>query len=161
PATARVSAQRGGRVGFPPRDATVRGAASPGGATYLAPMCGERLAAFAALLGVLGLGARPAAADGVNIQSSVYKLKNGMTVILSEDHSLPLVAVNISYNVGSRFEPPKRTGFAHLFEHLMFMGTERVPTGAYDAWMEAAGGRNNAWTSEDRTDYFDMAPKTG
>ncbi len=120
----------------------------------------KRLAAFAVALGMLGVGARPAAAEGVNVPSAVYKLKNGMTVILSEDHSLPLVAVNISYNVGSRFEAPKRTGFAHLFEHLMFMGTERAPTGSFDQWMEAVGGSNNAWTSEDRTDFHEVGPKT-
>jgi len=88
------------------------------------------------------------------------KLPNGLVVIFSEDHAVPQVAVNISYNVGSRVERPGRTGFAHLFEHLMFMGTQRAPTKAFDAWMEQAGGRNNAWTAEDRTDYFDIAPPT-
>ncbi|WP_394826200.1 M16 family metallopeptidase [Pendulispora albinea] len=119
----------------------------------------RRVASFA-LTAVLALGAWPAAAEGIRIPHVVHKLKNGMTVILSEDHSLPLAVVNVSYNVGSRFEAPKRTGFAHLFEHLMFMGTRRAPTGSYDAWMEALGGANNAWTSEDRTDYFDVGPKT-
>jgi predicted Zn-dependent peptidase len=57
-------------------------------------------------------------------------------------------------------ERPGRTGFAHLFEHLMFMGTRRAPPKTFDAWMEEAGGRNNAWTAEDRTDYFDIAPPT-
>jgi zinc protease len=85
-------------------------------------------------------------------------LPNGMTVILSEDHTVPLAAVNVSYTVGSRMERPGRTGFAHLFEHLMFMGTRRAPTKAFDAWMEETGGRNNAWTADDRTDYFDIAP---
>ena len=61
---------------------------------------------------------------------------------------------------GSRFEAPHRSGFAHLFEHLMFMGTRRAPTGKFDEWMEEAGGDNNAWTSEDRTDYYDVAPQT-
>ena len=81
-----------------------------------------------------------------------------MTVLLSEDHSLPKVVVNIGYWVGSRFEEPHRTGFAHLFEHLMFMGTQRAPSGQFDKWMEAAGGSNNAYTTEDRTDYYDLAP---
>src|SRR6185369_5423925 len=84
--------------------------------------------------------------------------KNGLTVVLHEDHTLPIVAVNVMVKVGSRFEEPKRTGFAHLFEHLMFMGTHRVPTKMFDAWMEAEGGSNNAWTSEDRTDYHEVAP---
>jgi len=87
-----------------------------------------------------------------------YSLPNGLVVILHEDHTLPLVAVNTMVKVGSRFEEVKRTGFAHLFEHLMFMGTRRVPTKMFDAWMEAEGGGNNAWTSEDRTDYFDVGP---
>jgi len=81
-----------------------------------------------------------------------------MTVILHENHEVPLVVVNISYAVGSRHEVSGRTGFAHLFEHLMFMGTRRVPTKAFDSWMEGAGGWNNAWTSNDRTDYYDVGP---
>lgn len=86
-------------------------------------------------------------------------LPNGLRVIFHVDHATPTAVVNVSYRVGSRFEQPKRTGFAHLFEHLMFMGTKRAPTKAFDAWMEAAGGWNNAWTSEDRTDYYDVGPK--
>ncbi len=111
--------------------------------------------AAAALVAALAL---PRAAGAVEVPFTKYALANGMTVILHEDHSLPLVAVNVSYKVGSRFEEPRRTGFAHLFEHLMFMGTRRVPTKMFDAWMEAEGGWNNAWTSEDRTDYFDVGP---
>src|SRR5277367_3206438 len=101
-----------------------------------------------------------ARADDVAIPNTTSKLANGLTVILHEDHALPIVTVNVAYHVGSRFEEPKRTGFAHLFEHLMFMGTRRAPTKAFDAWMEQAGGQNNAWTAEDRTDYFDIAPST-
>ena len=94
----------------------------------------------------------------IDVPFTKYTLPNGLVVILHEDHSLPLVVVNTMVKVGSRFEEPKRTGFAHLFEHLMFMGTRRVPTKMFDAWMEAAGGSNNAWTSSDRTDYFDIGP---
>ena len=104
--------------------------------------------------------AESAHADGVKIPFTTEKLANGMTVVLHEDHALPIVVVNVSYGVGSRYEAPKRTGFAHLFEHLMFMGTRRAPTKMFDAWMEAAGGWNNAWTSEDRTDYYDVGPPT-
>ncbi len=85
-------------------------------------------------------------------------LPNGLVLIVSPDATVPEVAVNISYAVGSRVERPGRTGFAHLFEHLMFMGTRRAPAKTFDAWMEQVGGRNNAWTAEDRTDYFDIAP---
>ncbi|MBX3231731.1 MAG: insulinase family protein [Labilithrix sp.] len=81
-----------------------------------------------------------------------------MTVILHESHAVPTVVVNVSYDVGSRYEAKGRTGFAHLFEHLMFMGTKRVPTKMFDLWMEGAGGWNNAWTSNDRTDYYDVGP---
>ncbi|MBL8741316.1 MAG: insulinase family protein, partial [Myxococcales bacterium] len=87
-----------------------------------------------------------------------YELPNGMVVILSPDHTVPMVAVNVMVKVGSHFEADKRTGFAHLFEHLMFMGTDRVGSGKFDQLMEGEGGWNNAWTSEDRTDYFDVAP---
>jgi predicted Zn-dependent peptidase len=83
-----------------------------------------------------------------------------MVVIFSEDHAVPQVDVNTAYAVGSRVERPGRTGFAHLFEHLMFMGTRRVPTRAFDGWMEQAGGRNNAETGQDMTDYYDLAPPT-
>ncbi len=101
-----------------------------------------------------------AAADGVHIPFAKSTLANGIVVVLSPDAAVPQVAVNVSYSVGSRMERAGRTGFAHLFEHLMFMGTRRAPTRAFDAWMEGAGGRNNAWTAEDRTDYFDIAPPT-
>ena len=77
-----------------------------------------------------------------------------MTVILREDHTVPLVTVNIWYRVGSKDEPPHHSGFAHLFEHLMFMGTHRVPTGQYDKIMEGGGGNNNASTAEDRTNFY-------
>ena len=93
-----------------------------------------------------------------SIQYEKYVLPNGLTVILHEDHSLPVAAVNLRYRVGSKDEPARRSGFAHLFEHLMFMGTKRVPNGKFDTIMEAAGGQNNADTAEDRTDYYESGP---
>ncbi|MFO0613883.1 MAG: pitrilysin family protein [Polyangiaceae bacterium] len=102
--------------------------------------------------------ARAADAPKLEIPFTQFTLPNGLNVILSEDHTVPIVSVNIIVKVGSRFEADRRSGFAHLFEHLMFMGTDRVPTGQYDAWMEGDGGWNNAWTSEDRTDYYDVGP---
>lgn len=111
------------------------------------------------LAGTLGVTSSEADAD-VRIPFTKTTLPNGMVVILHEDHAVPQVVLNVSYDVGSRFEVAKRTGFAHLFEHLMFMGTKRAPTKAFDAWMEAAGGWNNAWTSQDRTDYYDVGPPT-
>ena len=92
------------------------------------------------------------------LQYEKYTLPNGMTVILREDHSLPVAAVSVWYKVGSKDEPARRSGFAHLFEHLMFMGTKRVPNGSFDTIMEGAGGSNNASTGEDRTEYHESGP---
>lgn len=113
---------------------------------------------FAAALALSAVLAAGSASADVSVPYTRSTLPNGMTVILHENHDVPVVVVNISYGVGSRFEVQGRTGFAHLFEHLMFMGTRRVPTKAFDAWMEGAGGWNNAWTSSDRTDYYDVGP---
>jgi zinc protease len=92
------------------------------------------------------------------IETEKYQLPNGMIVILHEDHSVPVACVNTWYYVASKDEAPGRSGFAHLFEHLMFMGTERVPGGEFDQIMEAGGGWNNATTSKDRTNYFSTGP---
>jgi zinc protease len=85
-------------------------------------------------------------------------LPNGLEVILHEDHSTPMVVVNTWYKVGSGDEKPGRTGFAHLFEHVMFMGSENVPVGQFDKWLEAAGANNNGSTTEDRTNYYESMP---
>src|SRR3954469_17938072 len=106
----------------------------------------------------LALAASPARSLDLPITQS--KLPNGLTLIVHEDHLLPEVATNLIYRVGSKNEQPGRTGFAHLFEHLMFMGTKRAPSKAFDEWMEAAGGSNNAWTSSDFTDYHETGPST-
>jgi zinc protease len=85
-------------------------------------------------------------------------LPNGLEVILHEDHSTPIVAVNTWYKVGSGDEKPGRTGFAHLFEHVMFTGSQNVPTGQFDKLLEAAGANNNGSTTEDRTNYYETMP---
>lgn len=87
-----------------------------------------------------------------------FVLPNGLTVILHEDHTTPTVGVNVYYHVGSGREKPGRTGFAHLFEHLMFEGSGHVPEGAFDEWLEAAGGTNNGSTNSDRTNYYEDVP---
>jgi zinc protease len=87
-----------------------------------------------------------------------FTLPNGLNVILHEDHSVPVVSVNVWYNVGSARELPGRTGFAHLFEHLMFMGSGHVKTGEFDTWLEGAGGTNNGSTANDRTNYWINVP---
>jgi zinc protease len=86
-----------------------------------------------------------------------FTLANGLRVILHEDHSTPMVAFNILYDVGARDEDPDRTGFAHLFEHLMFGGSVNIPN--YDEPLQMAGGENNAYTTNDITNYYIQLPK--
>lgn len=90
------------------------------------------------------------------IEFERFKLKNGLTVIVHEDKSTPLAAVNILYNVGARDESPEKTGFAHLFEHLMFSGSANVPD--FDNYIQNAGGDCNAFTNNDVTNYYDTIP---
>lgn len=91
------------------------------------------------------------------IDYSEYRLANGLTVIVNRDRLSQLAAVNLLYRVGARNEEPVRTGFAHLFEHLMFRGTERVPD--FDMPVQIACGENNAFTNNDYTDYYMTMPK--
>ncbi|MDT4969306.1 MAG: zinc protease [Acidobacteriota bacterium] len=86
------------------------------------------------------------------------KLKNGLRVITVEDHSAPVIAISITYNVGSRNERQGRTGFAHLFEHMMFKGSENVGTGEHFYLIFNNGGNMNGTTNEDRTNYFEALP---
>src|SRR5678816_1877162 len=87
-----------------------------------------------------------------------FTLANGLHVILVEDHTVPLAYVNMLHDVGSARELPGRTGFAHLFEHLMFMGSKNAKYGVFDQSLEAVGGTNNASTSNDVTNYWIMVP---
>jgi len=107
---------------------------------------------------LLSLLAAPAAAQQVSIPHTTFTLPNGLRVIVAEDHSAPLAAVNVWYHVGSGYERPGRTGFAHLFEHIMFEGSKNVPEGDFDNWLEAAGARNNGSTTNDRTNYYEVMP---
>ena len=100
----------------------------------------------------------PAAGPRLEVPFTQFTLPNGLHVILHEDHTVPLLTVNVWYNVGSAREKPGRTGFAHLFEHLMFMGSKNVKYGDFDQLLEAAGGTNNASTAEDRTNYYIDVP---
>jgi zinc protease len=97
---------------------------------------------------------------GLELPYGQTRLQNGLNVIVHEDHTVPLVAVNLLYRVGAKNEQPGRTGFAHLFEHLMFMGTARAPARGFDQLIESGGGTNNAWTSTDFTDYHEVGPST-
>jgi zinc protease len=103
-----------------------------------------------------GVGAQPAAPLEVPFRQ--FRLDNGLNVILHRDTSVPVVAVNLWYHVGSAHERPGRTGFAHLFEHLMFEGSKHVAEGEFDTLLEAAGGNNNGSTSSDRTNYIIDVP---
>lgn len=96
--------------------------------------------------------------DPVSLSMQTYELDNGLTVILSPDHSAPVVAVNLWYHVGSANEDPGRTGFAHLFEHMMFQGSANVDGDGHFGYVERAGGTLNGSTSSDRTNYYEVVP---
>lgn len=100
-----------------------------------------------------------AATSVPNVAYEKYTLPNGLDVILVEDHKLPVTAVNIWYHVGPANEAPGLTGFAHLFEHMMFAATKHVPRGMADQLLEGAGATDsNGSTDFDRTNYFDTVP---
>jgi zinc protease len=124
--------------------------------------------ALSATLGLLGpalaapaLAQAPAAAHGesaINIPFEHYTLPNGLHVILSADHTIPQAAVDVWYHVGSKNELPGKTGYAHMFEHVMFTGSGHVPYGMHDRLTEGVGGNNNGSTTNDRTNYFENVP---
>ncbi len=97
-------------------------------------------------------------AQQLRVPYESFTLSNGLQVIVHEDHSVPIVAVNTWYHGGSGDEHLGRTGFAHLFEHIMFMGSQHVPTGRFDQLLEGAGADNNGSTTEDRTNYYETGP---
>src|SRR4026209_1900399 len=103
---------------------------------------------------------QPSEPKKLELAYSQFTLANGLNVILHEDHSVPVVTVNMWYQVGSARERTGRTGFAHLFEHLMFMGSGHVKPGEFDQWLEAAGGDNNGSTENDRTNYWINVPSS-
>ncbi len=94
----------------------------------------------------------------LSVPYTQFTLPNGLHVILHEDHTVPLATVNVWYHVGSAREKPGRTGFAHLFEHLMFEGSQHVKEGEFDTLLEAAGATNNGSTENDRTNYYIDTP---
>ena len=123
------------------------------------------LTAAAIALAALGTGAAhaqpaPAAAtaQGLQIDTDYFTLPNGLRGVLARDATVPTATVAVYYGIGFRVEPRDRTGFAHLFEHLMFMGSENVPRGAFDRNLYNAGGVNNGSTRFDFTNYFEVAP---
>src|SRR5438105_8383428 len=118
----------------------------------------KRAALLVALAIAAPVAAQPAAAPPIEVKYTQFTLANGLHVILHEDHSVPIVTVNTWYRVGSANELPGRTGFAHMFEHLMFMGSGHAPYGEFDAQLETVGGGNNASTAHDRTNYYIDVP---
>jgi zinc protease len=114
-------------------------------------LCGAAVARMPAVIAQSG-------SSEIRIPYERYTLANGLTVILSPDHTTPTVAVDVWYHVGSKNELPGRTGFAHLFEHVMFTGSGHVPYGLHDKLTEGVGGSNNGTTSNDRTTYFETVP---
>jgi predicted Zn-dependent peptidase len=98
------------------------------------------------------------AKSGFQIPVDYHKLPNGLRVVLSEDHTAPTVVVAMYYNIGFRIEPKDRTGFAHLFEHLMFQGSQNAPKGTFDKLIMGNGGVNNGSTRFDYTNYFEVVP---
>jgi len=112
-----------------------------------------------ALISVSTACTRAPLADKLKISYEKYVMPNGLQVILHTDHSDPIISYAIMYHVGSSRETPGKTGFAHLFEHLLFGGSENVPAGKLWKILEGAGGQNNGFTERDITTYFEMFPK--
>ena len=117
----------------------------------------KRLGTVIALAVIMLLATAVFADDLPELKFEKYVLPNGLNVILSEDHSIPMVAVNVWYHVGSKNEKPGRTGFAHLFEHLMFEGSEHHNE-LFHSGIDKYGGTNNGSTAEDRTNYWENVP---
>jgi zinc protease len=112
-----------------------------------------------AALAIFLTGCKPKSASDLSIPFEKYTLANGLDVILSEDHSDPIVALTIQYHVGSNRETAGRTGFAHLFEHIMFQRSENVPEDQFFKIVQDAGGTLNGGTGNDATTYYEVVPK--
>ena len=114
----------------------------------------------AASLGAAAAGAAPARAQQLHFDVKRAKLENGLRVVMLVDHTSPTVAVDVVYDVGARNEERGRTGFAHLFEHMMFQGSANVPRGEHFKLVTSHGGQLNGTTSADRTNYFELLPSS-
>ncbi|WP_338502381.1 pitrilysin family protein [Sphingomonas kaistensis] len=115
--------------------------------------------AVPALASAQGAAPLPALVKDVKIPNQVFKLQNGLTVVVHEDRKAPVVAVSVWYNVGSKDEPQGKTGFAHLFEHLMFNGSENLPDDYFTYTTQIGATDLNGTTNFDRTNYFQTVPK--
>ena len=115
--------------------------------------------ALAVVMLALAVSPAPAAVRPPKLEYRITTLDNGLTVVLSEDHSTPIVHLQLWYHVGSKNERPGRTGFAHLFEHLMFKGSKNVEPEAHTSFISSVGGQRNAYTTEDATVFWETAPQ--
>ena len=133
-----------------------------------------RIAPFTLLAAALVVGACATNADppalapatvpaaesgGISVDTEYYRLPNGLKVVLAPEHSVPTVTVAVYYGIGFRIEPRDRTGFAHLFEHLMFQGSANAPKGTFDEIIYNSGGINNGSTRFDFTNYYEVVPR--
>src|SRR5215467_9392439 len=125
---------------------------------FIREACLKLLSAFALILGAIAV-AQQAPSRIPKVVFTDTTLDNGLRVIISEDHFAPVYAIAISYKVGSRDERKGRTGFAHLFEHMMFKGSENVGPGELDYLIYTNGGGLNGTTNTDRTLYYETLPK--
>jgi zinc protease len=112
----------------------------------------------AAVFAAVALTTLDAAVRPPKLQYEITTLPNGLRVILSEDHSTPIVHVSVAYHVGSKNERAGRTGFAHLFEHMMFKGSRNVEPESHTSLISSVGGRSNAYTTEDETVFWQTFP---
>src|SRR6185312_9191101 len=113
---------------------------------------------LAASVTYLASAVSSAAVRPPKLQYEVTTLANGLTLILEEDHSTPIVHLQLWYHVGSKNEKPGRTGFAHLFEHLMFKGSKNVGPDEHTSMISGVGGQSNAYTTDDETVFWETLP---
>src|SRR6266581_5123767 len=120
----------------------------------------RRLSAVAVAAGACAVAAATlsAAVRPPKLQYQISTLPNGLTVVLEEDHSVPIVHLNLTYHVGSKNEKRGRTGFAHFFEHLMFKGSKNVEPEAHTSMISSVGGQSNAYTTDDETVFWETVP---
>jgi zinc protease len=116
------------------------------------------IAALAAAVAAATTQPSSAAVRPPKLQYEILTLPNGLRLVTSEDHSTPIVHLNLTYHVGSKNEKPGKTGFAHLFEHLMFKGSKNVLPEAHTSYIASVGGQSNAYTTEDETVFWETVP---
>jgi predicted Zn-dependent peptidase len=133
-------------------------AASPAAVPFAIDAAQSRSAKRAAKTAAAPPAGKAAQADPYEIGFKEFKLKNGLRVLLAEDHRAPTYSISVTYNVGSRDEKPGRTGFAHLFEHMLFQGSENVGKGEHFILVQNNGGSANGTTNSERTNYFETLP---